>query len=327
MLLNMEYEDTWVVSEDLIKLVILMFIIFLIYFLSVQLQNILAFCLKHISKYLGTFSNSKEYALQRYVYQHSTGLVAKLYRWINEQLVALGMKKLGITVTGYLLFWATISFILSVVACIVFAFGIAFSPFLALLLLVVSLVMTRVSVSERMEKREADVMNAIDLIVPEIGNGVKNAIVAYKDTFSPTVRDEFLAFITNVQDRGYSFEDAMYILTDNLGSVFQDFSQKAIYFESSGEADMVDIFTDITETNRLRRQLRDENTNAFRNLKTTFIVAAGLTTAYFFFLMFTDEFSRVFFLQSTGGKFLLIVMVGIVFAVLAYITTIKSRVI
>ena len=139
------------------------------------------------------------------------------------------------------------------------------------------------------------------------------------------MRDDFQAFITNIQDRGYSFNDAMYILSDNLGLVFTDFAQKAIYFEAVGERDMVEIFNDITETNRLRRQLRDENNNAFSNLKASFLVSAAMTFGYFIFLMITDDFSRRFFLTQTAGKFLLLVMVGVVFAVLAYITTIKSK--
>ena len=77
--------------------------------------------------------------------------------------------------------------------------------------------------------------------------------------FAPSVREDFQAFIVNIQDRGYTFEDAMFILSDNLGLVFKDFAQKAIYFEAVGEREMVEIFADIVETNRLRRQLRDEN--------------------------------------------------------------------
>ena len=187
------------------------------------------------------------------------------------------------------------------------------------------LIMTRVMVSERMEKREADIMNAVDLIVPEAGNGIKNAIITYKDNFAPSLREDFSSFITNIQDRGYTFEDAMYILADNLGSVFKDFAQKAIYYEAVGEKEMLEIFSDITETNRLRRQLRDENSAAFITLKASFVVSVLMTLGYFIFLMFTDSFSRNFFLQETLGKILLIIIIFIVFMVLAYISTIKSK--
>lgn len=322
---TIETSSNWTVSEDLVKFVVIGILVFVVYFLSYQLQTVFAKLLKKFSEKVGVYSTSKEYTYKRYVYQHSTGLLAKLYVWVNNQLVALGLKRLGISVVGYLLFWGTISFILAVVITIVTGMGFGFFPFIFAMIYVVSLVMTRVLVSERMELREADIMNAIDLIVPEVHNGIKNAIVTYKDNFAPSVRDDFQAFITNIQDRGYSFDSAMYLLADSLGLIFNDFAQKAIYFEAVGEHEMVEIFADITEQNRLRRQLRDENNSAFTSLRASFIVSAGMTFAYFMFLMFTDDFSRTFFLTQTAGKFLLLVMVGVVFSVLAYITTIKSK--
>lgn len=313
------------VSSDLVKLVAVGIGFFLIYFFSFHLQVIIAKFGKRFSEKIGVYSTSKEFVIQRYVYQHSTGVIAAFYTWVNQQLAALGMKRLGVSVFGYLMFWAVIAFIIAVILDVVTLMGLTFFPIMFAMIYVIVLVLTRVMVSERMEKREADIMNAVDLIVPEVANGVKNAIVTYKDNFAPSVRDDFQSFITNIQDRGYSFNDAMYILADNLGLVFTDFAQKAIYFESVGEREMVEIFNDITETNRLRRQLRDENNNAFTALKASFVTSALMTFGYFVFLMITDDFSRYFFLTQTAGKFLLIVMVGVVFAVLAYITTIKSK--
>lgn len=322
---KMDTSTNWTVSSDLIKLVVIAVAIFLIYFFSYQLQVLFAKGLKKFGEKVGVYSTSKEFTYQRYVYQHSSSPISKLYNWVNNQLVALGLKRLGVSVVGYLLFWAFIAFFIALGIDLITQMGFLFFPILYVVTFVCILVMTRVMVSERMEMREADVMNAVDLIVPEIKNGVKNAIVTYKDNFAPSVRDDFQAFITNVQDRGYSFEDAMYILADSLGLVFNDFAQKAIYFEAVGEKEMVDIFSDITETNRLRRQLRDENNNAFTSLKASFIVSTLMTFGYFIFLMFTDDYSRQFFLTQTVGKFLLIVMVIVVFAVLAYISTIKSK--
>lgn len=324
-MVKISQSSSWDVSGDLVKLFLLILAIFIIYFFSFQLQTILAGLLRKMSVKIGTFSTSREYVLQRYVYQHSSSLISKLYVWVNNQIVALGIKRLGVTVVGYLFFWAFVAFIMSIVCSLLLNFGVVFFPFMFSMIFVIVLVMTRVMVSERMEKREADIMNAIDLIVPEIHNGIKNAIVQYRDNFAPSVREDFQAFIINIQDRGFTFEDAMFILSDNLGLVFKDFAQKAIYFEAIGEHEMVEIFADIVETNRLRRQLRDENNNAFVSLKASFIISAGMTFAYFIFLMFTDEFSRNFFLMETAGKFLLLVMLGVVFGVLSYITTIKSK--
>lgn len=313
------------VGKDLVILGLIVFTVIVLYFFSVQIQTFIAKLSRKFTEKLGIYSVTREYSLQRYVYQHRNSLVAKLYMWVNEQLIALGLKREGITPFGYLMFWALISCIIGIVTVFTLSLSLWMMPLLCIILFVCLLIMTRVMVSERMEKREADVMNAVDLIVPEVRNGVKNAIITYKDNFAPSLREDFAAFIANIQDRGYTFSDAMYILADNLGLVFYDFAQKAIYYEAIGESEMLDIFSDITETNRLRRQLRDENKGIFANLKTSFTVSSLMTVGYFCFLMFTDSFSRNFFLVEPYGQLLLIVIILVIFLVLAYISTIRSR--
>lgn len=312
------------ISKDLITIAIVIIACFSVYFLSYTLQGIVVKISSTIGKKIGIYTSDKDYQLQRYIYQHSKSPLTKLYNWVNQQLIALGLKKQGVTPTGYLTFWGLAAVLLGTVIGIVTHLGL-FTFFIWILCFILMLMLTRVIVSERIEKRELDVMNAIDLIVPEAGSGIKNAIATYIDNFAPSVRDDFRAFLTNINERGYSFEDAMYMLSDNLGTVFRDFAQKAIYYEKVGEKEMLDIFSDITETNRLRRQLRDENTTAFNTLKVNFLVSTLLTAGYFVFLMMTDSFSRSFFLQSMPGKVLLVAIIMIVFSVLGYISTIKSR--
>ena len=322
---QLDSTSTVVVGKNLVTAMMIVGLFALMYFFSANIQVRLSKFSKWFSKKVGTYSVSKEYYLQRYVYQHRNSIISKLYTWVNEQLIALGLKRQGVTAFGYLTFWALMAILLGTATVLLLRLTLAFTPLLWGLYYFCLLIMTRVMVSERMEKREADVMNAIDLIVPEVRGGIKNAIITYKDNFAPSLRDDFMAFIINIQDRGYSFADAMYILADNLGLVFQDFAQKAIYYEAAGEVEMLDIFTDLTETNRLRRQLRDENSNIFATLKLSFVVSVFAVVMYFIFLMFTDDFSRNFFMNEIAGQFLLIVCVMIVFIVMAYISTIKSR--
>lgn len=312
------------ISGSLAKLIITCVVLVLVYFFSYQILTNISAVVKKFSQKIGSYSVSKEYYLQRYVYQHRSSPVARLYLWLNEQCIALGIKRQGITPFGYFLFWAFIALIAGIVTSTVLKMGIFFTPLFCIVFLVIELIMTRVVVSNRMQKREADIMDAIDLIIPEIHNGVKNSIITYQDNFKPAVIDDFKAFISNINDRGFSFEDAMYMLADSLGLVFTDFAQKAVYYEALGEPDMVEIFTDIVETNRFRRQLRDENESKFLSLTIQFVASAGIVALYFVFLMFTDDFSRHLFLETTIGKLLLIVIVLIIFGVLAFVTTIKS---
>lgn len=313
------------IDRDFVVLALIVVTLVLGYFLSFQIQKIFARWYRTFEKKIGVFTTKKEYAIQRYVYQHRNSPIARLYTWVNNQIISLGLKNLGITPMGYLMFWAFVAVVLTVIISTLSGLGLFMTGFFWLVIYVCLLVMTRVIVSEKMERRENDVMDAIDLIIPEIGNGVKNSILRYQDNFPVSLRSEFKAFVSNIQDRGYTFNDAMYILADQLGLIFYDFAQKAIFYEAIGEADMVDIFSDITETNRIRRELRDKNTVVFNNLKVSFIASSFITFGYFLFLMATDSFSRSFFLHETVGKFLLLVIMIVVFGVLSFITTIKSR--
>lgn len=313
------------VSSDLVTLFMVIVALFLIYFFSGNLQKLFAKIFSKIGSKVGLYSKDKDYKLQRYIYEHSRSPLARLYTWLNIQLIALDLKRQGVTPVGFLTFWGIISIIAGIVLSIVTHMGILFSPTFIVLFFVFMLLITRVSVSGKIERREADIMNAIDLIVPEAGSGIRNAIAIYIENFAPSIQPDFRAFLTNINERGYSFEDAMIMLTDNLGLVFREFAQKAIYFERVGELEMLEVFADITETNRLRRQLRDENSGKFTVLKTNFIVSTALTFMYFIFIITTDDFSREFFLLKTGGKILLVVIVSIVFLVLSYISTIKSK--
>ena len=295
------------------------------YFFSMQLQRFVSAIVFRVKDKLGRFSKNREYAIQRYAFLHRNSPITRFYNWVNAQLIATGFKRSGVTPVGYVLYWMTVSLILSIVLKFIMGISVAGTIFFTFALFVVCLVLTRVLVAEKMERREAEVMDAIDLIIPEIGNGVKNAITLYIDNFAPSIRPEFKAFVSNIQDRGYSFEDAMFILADSLGTIFRDFAQKAVFYEKLGEPDMVDIFTDILETNRNRRQLRYENNLKFSENKMSFLISSFITLGYFVFLLFTDEFSRYFFLESGAGRFLMVVIIGVIVGVLAYITTIKSR--
>lgn len=309
----------------IILLITIVAIVAGVYFFSFQLQKFLSSAGMSISKKIGTFSTSREYAVQRYVYLHRSSLIAKLYNWINEQLIAAGMKRVGVTPVGYMLFWGTISAITAIVIGIICNLNVFLYVVIFFILVAVFLVATRVFVAGKMEKREADVMDALDLIIPEIGSGVKNAIARYVDNFSQSLQQDFKIFLSNIQDRGMSFEDAMFILADSLGNIFKDFAQKAVFYEALGEEDMRGIFDDIVETNRQRRELRYNNNLEFGVLRLSFIISAGITIGYFIFLMATDWFSRYFFLTTTWGNILLVAIVLTIFGVLSYIATIKSR--
>lgn len=297
----------------------------LLYFFSFQLQGVIAKVGQAIARKVGTYTVEREYALQRYIFKHSTSVVAKFYNWVNEQLIAAGLKRAGVTPFGYIVFWT----IAAIIATIVVGYFLEFGPFLTIMLffmlLMVFFIMTRVLVSTKMEKKESDIMDVLDLLVPNMADGVVNAINRYVDNFPPSVQQDFRIFLSNINDRNMSMPQAMMILADNLGIIFRDFAQKALFYTEHGDPNMLDIFQDITETNSQRRHLRYINSLEFAQLRLNFLLSTAIAAGYFVFLMATDAFSRHFFLNTGFGSFLLLVMVMIIFGVLSYIATIKSQ--
>lgn len=300
-------------------------IIVVVYFFSFQIQKVLAKGGSKIAKVVGTWSVSREYSLQRYIFIHPDSIISSVYNWVNEQIIALGLKRYGITPVGFSSFWCIISGVLTVLTWWLMNLGMFLLVPLYIVTTILVFTLTRVYVSNKILSRELEIMDAEDLIIPEIKSGVQNAIIRYIDNFSPALQPDFRAFVTNITDRGYSFNDAMYILADSLGVTFKDFAQKAIFYEAAGEDDMVDIFTDIVETNRLRRELRTENEAIFTQLTTSFVVSTVIVALFGAYMITTDEFTYNFFFNNEVGKVIFLSMFGIVLGVLSYITTLKSK--
>lgn len=313
--------------STLIRFVLVILVCFLLYFFSNQLQKLSARILTLVSEKVGTFSLDKEYSLQRYVFLNRHSVISRVYNWINEQIISLGLKREGVTPMGYLCFWAILCIPFSLFVWKVLDMSVFSILGLYLVCYGVILLLTRVYVSSSIEKREMDIMDAMDLIVPDIKNGVQNAIVRYQDNFALSIRGDFKAFISNIETRGYPFDRAMHILSDSLGLPFRDFAQKCIFYEHLGEEDQAEIFANIVEQNSLKRQLRSDNTEKFASLKFAFGVSSIITAVYGVFCISTDEFTRNFLLYTNFGKILLVAMILTVVGVLSYITTVKARVI
>lgn len=308
-----------------ISVALLVVFLLSVYFFSYQLQLTFARILTWLGKKVGRYSRDGEESLRRYVFLNRTSLVSKVYWFLNDLVITLGLKLAGVTPFGFLVFWAFIAVVVAVVLTTVLNLGFLGVVPLFFISLVLELVLIRVSVSEKIEKREACVMDAVDLIIPELRGGVKNAILSHKENFSPMIVNDFNEFDVNVNKRKMSFNDAMLVLADSLGILFRDFAQKAISYESSGDSDMLDIFVEIIETNRLRRELRDKNNTTYADIRKDFIVSSLLMIVYGVYTMITDEFTRNALTNTSWGKCLVIFMVVDTVAVLAYISLIKSK--
>ena len=248
----------------------------------------------------------------------------KIYNFFDELIVNLDMRKDNVTVTGLIVFITSISLAGGVILSTLMNSIILLLPITAAFFYLLVVVFRFLGLM-RYEQREAEIMDAVDLLVSDIRGGIYNAILRYKDSFHPNIRPFFIAFIDDIQNKGYSFKQAMGILNDKLGSNFTDFAQKAVLYEDKADETMEDIFSSIIETNRQRRTLRYINNVKFNELRTQFIVSFLLIIGYGVFSALLDPFILEFLTQNTFGKILLIGDIVVIAFVLSYLASIKAK--
>ena len=263
--------------------------------------------------------------MMRSAYLNKDSMSYKVYAFFENIIITMELHADGVTVAGLLFFLLSIS----VVSAIVLGTLLNMSLFLKIMLcaavFVVLIIGFKYVSITKMEKREAMVMDAVDLLVSDIHDGVYNAVLRYRDNFNPVIRPYFEAFIDDIQNKGYGFKQAMLQLNDQLGRVFSDFAHKAIMYEEKADDTLEDIFSSVIEVNRETRTLRYNNNRMFNQMQTQFGISTAIIIVYALYQIATDAFTRDFLLNNDFGKLLIILDVLVIAGVLAYITSLRSR--
>lgn len=275
-------------------------------------------------KAFGKTLKSIQTSFSRTAQLNKYSMAYKIYNYFDELIINLDMKKDNVTVTGLLVFILSISVSSGIVLSYLMNSIILIFPITAAFFYLVVVVLRFLGLMQY-EQREAEIMDAVDLLVSDIRGGIYNAILKYQDSFHPNVKPYFLSFIDDIQNKGYSFKQAMGILNDKLGPNFTDFAQKAVLYEAKADETMEDIFSSIIETNRQRRTLRYINNVKFNELRTQFIVSFILIIGYGVFSALFDPFILEFLTQNTVGKCMLIGDIVIVAFVMSYLASIKAK--
>jgi hypothetical protein len=275
-------------------------------------------------KVFGTATEKMHTKLERASKLNKKGDLYKIYHYFERIIVNLELKKDGVTVSGLLIFNISTNLVASIILGFLIQSYILMLPlFGALFYLTVTLF--RLGAILKYEKREAQIMDAIDLMVSDIGDGVYNAIVKYRDSFHPNIRVYFEELIEDKRNRGYSFKAAMINLERKLGENFTSFAQKAILFEDKGDDEMVGIFSPIIERNAKKRMIRYENNIIFNAFRMQFIVSLGIVVGYVLFSLLLEPFIFHFVLRTNAGKFMLLIDIVLISWVLSYLTSLKTR--
>lgn len=318
-------------SDILIKLVSVIICVLAFGFLALysnKIINVLVtskdFVDKWYYKLFGKALKNMQVSFSRTADLNKYSFAYKVYHFFDELIINLDMKKDNVTVTGLLVFISSISFVGGLVLAYLMDSFVLLIPITAAFFYLIVVVFRFMGLL-RYEQREAEIMDAVDLLVSDIRGGIYNAILRYKDSFHPNIRPFFLSFIDDIQNKGYSFKQAIGILNDKLGPNFTDFAQKAVLYEAKADETMEDIFSSIIETNRQRRTLRYINNIKFNELRTQFIVSFLLIIGYGIFSALLDPFILEFLTQNSFGKLLLIGDIVIIAFVLSYLASIKAK--
>lgn len=310
----------------IVALVVLVFGFFVMYnrkflqILGITLDKTEGIFYKAIGRHVKRFNTN----LERTSTIKKSSLTHKINMYYKEIIVNLDMVNDRVTVAGLITFITSLSLSLSIFVTI-FTTDFYIFPFFFVSIFYALTILFRFFSLMRFEKKEAHIMDTEDLIAMDVKGGVYNAILRYYKSFHPTMQPFFDEFIDNVQNKGYSFKDAMIILNDRLGSTFTEFAQKAIQYEERGDDDMADIFSAIVEINRYKRTIRFENNIKFNRLRLDFILSLCIIAGYGLFSIFTDAFLADFFLNNPFGKILILTDIVIITFVLAFIASIKAK--
>lgn len=310
----------------IIALVVLGFGFFVMYnrkflkVLGLTLDKTEGFFYKTIGKHIKRLNTN----LERTSTIKKGSLTHKINLYYKDIIVNLDLVKDNVTVAGLLTFILSISFSLSIAVTVFTGDYYIFPFFFASLFYGVTIVF-RFFALMRFEKKEAHIMDTEDLIAMDVKGGVYNAILRYHKSFHPSMQPYFDEFIDNIQNKGYSFKESMIILNDRLGSTFTEFAQKAIQYEERGDDDMADIFSAIVEINRYKRTIRFENNIKFNRLRLDFLVSLCIIAGYGLFSVFSDAFLANFFLNSPLAILLILADITIITFVLAFIASIKAK--
>lgn len=249
-----------------------------------------------------------------------------VYRYFDEILVNTGLHRSGVSVAGLIFFILVCSVISTLVAMFAFNLNILAIPALIVFVFLYITLFRYISLT-RVEKNEEVIMDAIDLLVSDVKGGIFNGIIKYKDSFHESVRPFFIECIDNVQNKGYSFEAAMEILTDQLGYSFSDFAAKAVYYEANRQEGTEGIFGAIIELNRQRRILRRENAEQFNSIKMSLLISFIAIGCFAVYTTLTEPSIRAILIDSVLGRLMLIADVFLIALVFSRLTAIRAKMI
>lgn len=281
-----------------------------------------------ITKLFGRFINKQEEAYHRDI---EIGKITekktkvKLYKFLNELIIDLGMLESGITPYELLTITCILVFVVTTIICkMLFAsFGMTFIMTPIAIVGTFCVMYTKANIAH--DARIENVIEAENIICNNIRAGVVVAVRESLDVIPKDIRIHFKDFLDNVEQKNYHIKTALLELNLRLGSVSDDFIKECIVFELEEEHGISGMFQDIVSINNINMEIRNELKRIFEECKLEFVTGACMIFAFLIGVIAIFENVRVFYFETVIGHMILAVDVLLLILEFVYITALRAK--
>lgn len=236
----------------------------------------------------------------------------RYYAFVNDLLICLNLKSIGITVEGIsiviglcalaLTFGA--SMVINNIVLFIITFAITYVGIFAFLYLI-----SRIGYRER----KKEILETLDILCSVMSDGIVLAVKSSMHLIPPSIKPYFSKFLINIENLNKSMEESVMILNDDLGELFDEFCETVIMFEHDRAPGMDSLFSFIIADNA-KELLRDKKIERESNkVNKDFAATCILLVLTVLYTIASYDFVRGVY-QSSLGQFLLIayVLLGLV---------------
>lgn len=249
----------------------------------------------------------------------------KLYNFLNELIIDLGLVRTGVTPYELLFIVCTLTFIVTAILCkIVFgSFLMTIVMFPVVIIGVFCVMYTKANLAH--DQRIENVIEAENIICNNIKVGVVVAVRDSLDVLPKEIRTDFKDFIDNIEQQNYHIKTALLELNAHLGSVADDFIKKCIVFEMEEEHGIAGMFQDIVEINNINLEMRTEMKRKFEEVKSEFKIGATMIFAFLGGVLAIFPNVREFYFSTWVGQLIIAIDVLLLILEYVYITYLRAQ--
>ncbi|MEM4385683.1 MAG: hypothetical protein QXD03_03955, partial [Candidatus Anstonellales archaeon] len=256
---------------------------------------------------------------------HEKTRKVKMYRFLNDLIIDLGLKQQGATPYEFLFVVMLGTLVLTILLCqmVLGKLWLVILTYPIMFVGVMCILYTKANIAH--DTRIDSVIEAENIICNNIKNGVVVAVKNSIHLIPLQVRPAFEEFLDNVEHKNYHVATALMILNNQLGSIADNFIKKAIQFELEEEHGLVGMFQDIVELNNIKTELRNDMRKDFEAVTADFIISMIMIIIFLGGVLAIYDYVAHFYFKTTAGQLLLIFDLFLIVLEFVIVTYLKAQ--